>query len=382
MSDGVLVSSAQERFALGACRSLSRAGYRVGAVADQTPAATHWSRHCAARYVLPDARADADAFVEGLAGIARTTPYDVMLPAHDGALLAVSSRRERLEPALRLGLPPHAVVQAATDKIALDDFARSAGLGAPDTVVCQTREEGLAAARRLGLPVVVKPRRSAYEQDGAVLRRPSLLVGDQATLERAVGEFGTPFLLQGVIRGEVYSAAGVLSPGDGLLSFSLARYVRTWPPQAGNVAFAVTEPEPDGLRDGIARMLGALGWFGVFELEMIRGTDGRFSAIDLNPRLYGSLAHASRAGAPHAVVFCDWLLGRPQRPVTARPGVYYRWEDADLRNAIAALRERGPAAALDVLRPRRDVAHAFFAAGDPAPIAARALLLVKSRLEG
>jgi predicted ATP-grasp superfamily ATP-dependent carboligase len=376
----ILVTSAQERFALAACRSLAGAGYRVGAVADQTPAATHWSRCCSARYVLPDAKADADGFVDGLAGIVRQTPYAVLLPATDAALLAVSSRRDRLEPHVRLGLPSHEAVQAATDKIALDAAARAAGLETPDTIVCHSRSDGAAAARRLGLPLVIKPRRTAFEDGGAVRQRGSAMIADEAALERALDDFGTPFLLQRAIPGDVYSVAGVTTPEDGVVAFAMSRYLRTWPQRAGNVAFAETVEPPAGLREQVGRLLGELSWHGIFELELMRSDDGAFHAIDLNPRLYGSLAHATRAGAPLAVVFCDWALGKQVRRAEARPGVRYRWEDADARHAIASLRERRFGDALAALRPHRDVAHAHFRLDDPGPLAARALLLARGRL--
>jgi predicted ATP-grasp superfamily ATP-dependent carboligase len=165
-----------------------------------------------------------------------------------------------------------------------------------------------------------------------------------------------------------------------VVAFALSRYLRTWPQRAGNVAFAETIEPPDGLRDRVGRLLAELGWYGIFELELMRSAGGAFHAIDLNPRLYGSLAHATRAGAPLAVVFCDWVLGRGARRVTARPGVRYRWEDADARHAIASLRARRFGDALEVLRPHRDVAHAHFRLDDPGPLAARALLLARGRL--
>jgi len=159
--------------------------------------------------------------------------------------------------------------------------------------------------------------------------------------------------------------------GDGIVAFVVARYLRTFPPEAGNVAFAETVVPPDGLRDRVDALMGELGWEGIFELELMRGDDGRFHAIDVNPRLYGSLALATRAGAPLAVILCDWILGRPTAPVTARAGVRYRWEDADLRHALAQLRQGRVRAAASALAPRRDVAHAHFRLSDPGPLAAR-----------
>src|SRR3954453_17975844 len=100
----VLVTSAQERFALAACRTLHDAGYAVSAVADQTPAATNWSRCCDRRHVLVDAKKDAAAFVDGLVEIVRREPHAVLLPAADASLIAISERRERLEPYLGPGV--------------------------------------------------------------------------------------------------------------------------------------------------------------------------------------------------------------------------------------------------------------------------------------
>jgi predicted ATP-grasp superfamily ATP-dependent carboligase len=374
----VIVTSAQERFALAACRSLAAAGHEVTAVADQTPAPAHWSRCCSARHVLPDAKADADAFVAGLVAIVRRTEHATVLAGHDAALLAISHRRGQLEPYVRLGLPPQSVVDDATDKIALDAASREAGLGAPASIVCHTAEDGRRAARELGLPLIVKPRRTAFEQGGAVRQRASGLVADAGRLEALATGFGTPFLLQRLQAGEVHSAAGVVTP-EGIRSFSLARYVRTWPPRAGNVAYAETLTPPDDLRERVERLLRRLEWTGLFELELILAPTGTYHAIDLNPRLYGSLAHAARAGAPHAAVFVDWVLGADPPAVTARAGVGYRWEDADLRHALWSLRNEGARAALAILRPRRNVAHAHLRRDDPAPMVARALLLARQR---
>jgi predicted ATP-grasp superfamily ATP-dependent carboligase len=329
--------------------------------------------------VLADPKEDADAFVDGLVEIVRKEQHAVLLPGADAALLAISERRERLEPYVRLGMPGRQAVADSTDKIKLVDAAQAAGIPSPHGIVCQTPEDGLAAAEELGLPVVIKPRCTAFEFEGAVHQRPSLYVDNRHDLAELVHEFGSPYLIQEVQRGSVYSVAGVMAP-DRVIAFVAARYLRTWPPEAGNVAFAETIDPPEGMADQVATLLGALGWVGIFELELIRADDGRFFSIDLNPRLYGSLALAARAGAPLAPIFCDWLLGRHEVDVTARAGVNYRWEDADLRHAFARFKSRRYREAAAALRPRRDVAHAHFRLKDPGPMLARALLLGAHRL--
>jgi len=66
MSVRVIITDGEERAVLGACRGLAAAGYRVSAVARERPAATHWSRSCSERFVLPDPRVSVQAFVAGL----------------------------------------------------------------------------------------------------------------------------------------------------------------------------------------------------------------------------------------------------------------------------------------------------------------------------
>jgi predicted ATP-grasp superfamily ATP-dependent carboligase len=375
----VLVTSGQERFALGACRSLAAAGYRVTAVADQTPASTHWSRLCSARHVIVDPKVDADGFVASLVRIVHAIPHRVLMPATDAALLAVSARRDSLEEYVGLHLPPHDVVLAATDKIALQEAAGVAGLAVPDTVICHSREDGVGAARRLGLPLIAKPRRTATEAGRDIRQRESVFIADESALHALVDDFGTPYLLQRPISGHVVSVAGMRTSEGAMLGFSMSRYVRTWPPRAGNAAFAVTIEPPAGLRERVERLVARLRWHGVFELEMLASGTGDHYAIDFNPRIWGSIAHASRAGAPMAVLFCDWVLGKAPPPVTARPGVLYRWEDADARNAVLALRQRRIADTWQILRPRRKVTHAYFRWDDPGPLLARAILIGSGR---
>ncbi len=123
----------------------------------------------------------------------------------------------------------------------------------------------------------------------------------------------------------------------------------------------------------MARLVERLGWQGIFELEMIDRGDGEYAVIDFNPRIYGSLALAVKAGAPLPAVWCDWLLKGIETRREARPGVNYRWEDAELRNAVALARKGHPLRAASILRPRRNTAHAYFRWYDPAPAVVRAL---------
>ena len=130
----------------------------------------------------------------------------------------------------------------------------------------------------------------------------------------------------------------------------------------------------------VQRLLTAIGWEGIFELELVQVGPEQFVPIDLNPRTYGSMALASAAGAPLATIWCDWLLGRSTSPARARPGGRYRWEDGDLRHLAWQVRHRHFRAAMSPLRPHRGVVHSHFKLTDPLPLLVNGLHLARMYL--
>ncbi len=377
----VLVTEGQERWVVAVCRSLAKAGFEVTAAGDSRPAVAHWSRFCSRRIDVPPPQADPELFVEALAAELSSRRYTLLLPCGEASLRAISEHREKLSPLLGadLGLPSREVVRAVTDKICLLDAAQSAGLACPESVVCSGVPEGLTAAARMGYPVVVKPRTAFVERDGAVAWRPSRMVHRPEELRSMTDGWATAYLVQRLERGVVHSCSGVYAD-DSFIGLSLARYVRTWPPEAGNAAFAETIAIPANLADRVQVLLKNIGWQGIFELEVLRRSDGSFMTLDLNPRTYGSLALAVRAGANLPVAWCEWLLGGRPKPAYARPGVRYRWEDAELRRLGWEIQRRSMRGAVAVLRPRARTVHPHFTWDDPAPLIARALFLIRGRL--
>lgn len=370
----VLLTDGNARGVLAAARTLASAGFRVGAAAEVRSAATHWSLAPHGRHLVPDPRADPEGFVEALARIASASAYSALIPGSDAALRAVSEFRARLPPWLRLGLPRASVVTAALDKRCLTDLAREMDVPQPRSETCETVGDALAAADLMGYPVVLKPHSTVFLEGHILHQRSSRVAGDRSRLVRMAPEYGSPFLVQEFIPGATYSLAGVIADGA-LPAVALARYDRTWPPAAGNAAFATTVRPPADLLTTAQRLLERLEWRGLFELEYIARSDGSFVPIDLNPRPYGSLALASVAGAPLAVIWTRVLFGERPAPVVARAGHRYRWEDADLRNLVWTMRSGDFAAALRAARPRRRTVHAYFRWSDPGPLAARALEL-------
>lgn len=360
---------------LAACRSLHLAGYDVTAASSTALAAAKWSRACARRLRVTDARDDAGRFVEQLGEELARRPYATLIAGSDSSLLAISRKRERLQELTELGLPPRDVVERSLQREGLAAAAAQVGLAPAVSIRCKDVEQALDAGRRLGFPVVLKSPEAPSPSHGAVPSVPKgRTVASEADLAEAASAFHGELLVQRWVKGDLVSFAGVLG-GERLLGVAVSRYRRMWRPDGGSVAFGETVAVPPKLQEMVRQLMVAIGWEGIFELELIQLGPEDFMPIDLNPRPYGSMALASAAGVPLAAIWCDWLLGRNPRPVHALAGYRYRWEDADLRHLAWQLRRGNYRAAATTALPHRRVTHAHFQLSDPLPLLMRGLHL-------
>ena len=358
----VLVTDGEDRAALAACRGLWRAGHTVAVAAGRRPAPAHASRTCAARLAVPTSL-DPEEFVSGLAAATRRTSFDALLPTTDAALLAISRFRKRLPHPLLEWLPPESVVSRSLQKASLLEEAADAGFAVLETTQCHDPEQ----ARALGFPVVVKPAQSIVGNR----REAARVVSDAAELDAALAALGTPVLVQRFYDGAPVLSLGGVAWNGKLVALAASRWARRWPPADGAASFAETVVPPREIVERAEALVAALGWQGIFELELLRLGERTFAPVDFNPRPFGWMTLAVRAGANLPAVWAKCVRGADPAPlVVARTGIRYRWEDGDAKHLLWQLRRRRLRAAGAVLAPRRCVAHAYFEARDPLPLGA------------
>lgn len=372
----ILVTDAEERGSLAAIRGLGRAGYDVAAAAGKRPASGHWSHHCSTRYFLPNPWSDKEGFIDELVRVVEREELATVLTGGDGALIAISEQRERLEGQIRLGLPPKDAVRRSTDKVVLLEASAEAGVASPESVVCSSESEIRTAAAELDYPLVVKPSRSITKRGTAGRGTTGALVMSDADLQPRVDELEYPIIVQRYEKRPLFSCSGVFVEGQ-FLALTTARALRTWPPLFGSFTCMETVPPPPDLVERIAHLLSLIGWQGIFQVDMLDLGDDRFSVFDLNPRVFASLALDLRAGANLPAIWCEWLLNEVVRKHSSQPGIHFRWEDGEILSFARALRRGRLREAAEIARPRRRTVHAAFELCDPAPLAARALYLAR-----
>jgi predicted ATP-grasp superfamily ATP-dependent carboligase len=330
----VLVTDGANRVALAVVRALGRAGAEVAVVEQerfaQKPPAAFRSRFVSRHDVLPTLGGDG-AFVEALAERARG--YDVVLPVSTNVTLACAEARERI-PA-RLPVPPIGVLRKANDKSAALAMARKAGVPIPVTYAPEDEEELEEVLARLPMPAVVKLRDDAGTvldpgQRYAIGRTPQEVRDAFRTLH-AIKRF--PLIQQKVV-GPGFGV-GILAEKGKLLASFAHRRVREYPITGGPSTVCVSV-EDERLSGYAAALVRELDWTGVAMVEFKKDDDYRL--MEVNPRFWGSLPLALRAGVnfPH-------LLGRLamgeaiSEPPKVRAGVKLRFLPLDAAAALSAL---------------------------------------------
>lgn len=332
---------AQARSALAAVRALAEGGY-LPAVATSGPySLAAASRFC--RRVVKVPGVDDPRFSAAVRAEVASGPYLAVLPSSDAALLALGARVDHL-----------------VDKATMAERAIRAGVPTPPTLFLGSAEEAFGRADTIEFPVVVKP---AARRNAAPA--PSYLATGPADLLPAFA-WNCPVLLQPYLQEEVHAVCGVTWKGR-LVASVHQRYLRTWPTDCGTSSAAVTIAPDSDVEDRL--------------LEILHGYDGIFQAqfggpylLDINPRVYGSLPLAVAAGANLVSVYCRLLAGETVPPARARPGVFYRWVEGDMRSLWTAL-QRGKltvGSAFGELRPHRRAAHSTESVRDPRPMLVRA----------
>ncbi|MER7368972.1 ATP-grasp domain-containing protein [Nonomuraea wenchangensis] len=371
----LIVETGFSRGALAAVRSLAAAGWEVGVGAPTGAGLASSSRFRRRRHLVPAAHEDRDAFLAAVRRAVRDHRYDVVFGAGEAEVLALSLLRDEVG-----AIVPHAghrQVVRAIDKQELSEAAESVGF-----LTARTLDPSALAGERP--PLVVKSRLHAHpERPGAPPRIDTLVVPGAEAARRRVDEvrrLGGEPRVEEFHEGRLMAYSAVTASGGRVVCDCMQVASRIWPPGAGASCRAETVRVDAAISDRAARLLAALGWFGLAQLQFVVPEDGRPRLIDLNGRFYGSMALATAAGANLPAAWAALAVGHDVPPTRARPGVRYHWLEGDLRRAAV---ERRSGLLLDLagtLRYAAGAVHSTLSLRDPGPALARIRAMAAPRV--
>jgi predicted ATP-grasp superfamily ATP-dependent carboligase len=321
-----IVTDALWRKSVSAIRALGASGYSVFALGDGRLTTGFHSRYTRRRFIGPVAAEDPAGFGETLGraiDAAGGEPVAV-LPMEDATCEWLLAHGGELAENVRWLLPPADSFALARDKARTFALAQQLGIPAPRTYT--PASVGELAELVKANPIeefVLKPRTSSgsagivYGSDIAT-----------TSLEQHWELHGPLLLQERIPRGGVAYGVSMLFDRSSRERAAFAhRRLREYPVSGGPSTQRVSA-ELDELHSYSQRLLAAADWAGVAMVEWKVHPDGdRPMLLEINPRFWGSLALAVRAGVDFPTLYADAALGRPLPPeLPAYPaGVVARW---------------------------------------------------------
>ena len=318
-------------------RSLGSAGWAV--VTEKGTIASR-SRYCIAEVELPGYREHATAFAEAVADAIGQHGAAVVSPAEDASLELLYETPGLLQDARVLGGDERSAT-LATDKVSTLAAASEAGFPIPEHRVPESVDDAVVAAREIGFPCAVKPRRS-YGRLGE--KRPyarHTVVHSPSETRRAVERylrrgFQLP-IVQAWTPGRSIGVAAVVREGR-ILAWGAREAYRQWPIAGGVAVWRRTVPETTaGVREAL-RLFRDLGFEGLGDIQYHIAEDGTPRLMELGARVYGWLPLTVFAGADLPRIAVESFAGiEPPETVVARHGMEMRWIVGELQRLWEAL---------------------------------------------
>jgi D-aspartate ligase len=313
----VLLATAASSGTIAAVRYLGSMGIDVGVLSSGRLCAAGWSRRAARTYSAPP-ESDSQQFLDALLAIGEAYHGQILIPTSDETAWLYTMHAAQLKRHFFVYQPSIASMQRILDKRLLADAAISVGLAVLPSWDPRSIDDVAAIAPTLPYPILIKPRTHVHRlrnDKGIVVYSESELMWQyqqfvtreqqRASDHPLLPDAGLPVLQQFVDAGRqgVHSVTGFIDrTGDLFVTRLSTKLFQRSQPVGVGVCFQSLPTDPL-LSNAVRRLCRALDYFGIFEVEFI-GFDGRWAAIDFNPRFFNQMGMDIHRGMPLPLLAC------------------------------------------------------------------------------
>jgi protein-tyrosine-phosphatase/predicted ATP-grasp superfamily ATP-dependent carboligase len=251
--------------------------------------------------------------------------FDLVIPCDDASLLPLQIHKSQLVRSECVYLLSDAAHRMTSDKQCPYDMAHKLNIPLPGQAVASTRAELEVAVVDFGLPVFVKPPRSAESGDPQS-RRSVKKIRRPEDLDPIANWMLTagPVLVQEHFRGIGVGVETLCRNGEVLVAFQHERVHE--PLLGGGSTYRRSVPLNPELLDATRRLLKAVEYTGVCMVEFRYNLEShKWVLIETNGRFWGSLPLALSAGVDFPRYLYEMLkLGRSEFNASYRTNLYCR----------------------------------------------------------
>jgi len=289
----VLVLDGHSRAALETLQSLGRAGLQVDLAAEARDCLAAHSRYVARKLRQPPQEPAAD-FHAWLRAQDAKRNYALIVPATETSLLGLRQLSEDDPLRGKAVIPSDKAIDLALDKEETWRLARELGVPAPDGALLSSLSD-IGQVRQF--PVVLKPTHSKVMVDSALQTFAVAMVRSEEERQEQLRRWLplTPVQQQQYVSGRGVGVEFLFDRGRKVWHFAHER-VHEYPLTGGASSYRRSINPPAALLHDAEKLLTALQWHGVAMVEFKMNASGQYWLMEINPRLWGSLALSIDAG--------------------------------------------------------------------------------------
>src|SRR5579859_100445 len=289
----VLVLDGHSRAALETLQSLGRAGVQVDLAAESKDCLAMHSRY-AARTLQQPSQKKVAGFHTWLRAQDQKRNYALIVPATEASLLGLRQLDENDPLRRKAVIPSNDALDIALDKEKTWKLARELGLPVPASILYSSTAE-IGPTEQF--PVVLKPTHSKVMLAGELRTLAVAVVKNEAERQDHLRRWLplTPVQQQQYVSGRGVGVELLFDHGKKVWHFAHER-VHEYPLSGGASSYRRSIVPPANMLLDAERLLTALKWHGVAMVEFKMDAKGQYWLMEINPRLWGSLALCIDAG--------------------------------------------------------------------------------------
>jgi predicted ATP-grasp superfamily ATP-dependent carboligase len=280
---------------LACLRALGRRGVETVVAADARTRPEFRSRYCDERALVPDPFENLTGYRDALLELVREPKVRTVTPMREADAYVLSRYYDAFEEHVTPVWPTFEGLEGVHDRVRLVETARNVGVSTPETELLDEVEDW-------DRELVVKPRYALLtpeytETDG--IRSPGsarfLDPGVEPDRETIYEQMGHVPIVQEYVPGKVYAFWALCDRGEAVAACQRVQ-LRGYKYAASASVYRRTVDIPELDAAGRA-LVDGLDWHGMASIQFIRDEDtGAFELLEFNPRFWGSLHCAIRAG--------------------------------------------------------------------------------------
>ena len=322
----VLVLDGHSRAALETLQSLGRAGVQVDLAAEAQDCLAIHSRYASRKLQQPSQGQD---FASWLREQDKLRNYTLIVPATEASLLGLRQLDENDPLRRKAVIPGDEALDVALDKEKTWQLAHELGVPTPAGILLSTLAEiGLAQK----FPVVLKPTHSKVMVDGVLRTLAVAAVKNESERQEQLRRWlpVTPVQQQEYVSGRGIGVEFLFNRGKKIWHFAHER-AHEYPLTGGASSYRRSIDPPQAMLRDAEKLLTALNWHGVAMVEFKMNAKGQYWLMEINPRLWGSLALSIDSGVDFPLGLLQ--IARGDEPA-AQPKYKVPYYTRDLRTDV------------------------------------------------